>query len=78
MSATCRTCHAPVLWVVNERTGKRMPLDLEPETVMSGTRFVLAGERRGVPVARVATGIEGGRRSHFATCPDADSHRRAR
>ena len=79
MSA-CRTCHAPVLWVVNERTGKRIPLDPEPTDLLYGTRFVLTGGQslQGAPLARAAEVHEHGRRSHFASCPEADQHRRAR
>lgn len=87
MSATCRTCNAPVLWVVNELTGRRMPLDPAPDSIVEGTRFVLTGEmadsylsasREHAPVARTAVAGEMGRRSHFASCPDAAEHRRAR
>lgn len=67
-------------WVVNEKSGKRSPLNQEP--VLSGTRFVLTGavveegQWKGTPFARTATGLEPGWPSHFSTCPDAHQHRR--
>lgn len=67
----CRTCDAPVLWV-STPTGKAMPLDLEPDPE---GRFVVEG---GVAYP-VGLFSEGPRyTSHFATCPQADEHRKPR
>lgn len=77
MSA-CRSCGAPVRWVITSR-GKRMPLDAEP---VDDGNVVLDMSDRNDPVAIVVPPeqilVEDGPRyvSHFATCPNADQHRR--
>lgn len=73
MSA-CRTCGAPITWAVVFSSGKRIPLDTD-HYVDRGTRFTLdpAGNAHVVTDPNV-TGMP----SHFASCPDADQHRRPR
>lgn len=81
----CRSCKAPMLWVVLP-SGKRNPLDLEP--TLKGNVLVLPGPedwRLGVVVhdqdllQEVRTLFADRlHTSHFATCPDADEHRRPR
>lgn len=79
MSASCRSCGAPIVWAVT-RKGKRMPLDAEP---VDGGNVVIVEPARGSvpPVAEVRepalTDPSGLARytSHFATCPQADSWR---
>ena len=74
--APCRSCGAMLRWV-RTRAGKAMPLDAEPNP----TGNVVLGEDG---TARVLTrkqveggGIVGERyTSHFATCPNAERHRR--
>lgn len=83
--ATCReaSCRARMVWAVNEQTGKGNPIDPEPvddgnvvivgqETTKSGpapvVRYLAKGEDPG-PVPRY--------KSHFATCPAADSFRKS-
>jgi hypothetical protein len=82
----CRSCHAPMLWVAMP-SGKRNPLDEQPDrlgNVLLVEHTNDAGEawrlgvvlhnpdlldelrELGVPLYR----------SHFATCPDSDEHRR--
>lgn len=82
----CRSCHALMLWVAMP-SGKRNPLDEQPHpdgNVLLVEHTNAAGEawrlgvvlhnpdlldelrELGVPLYR----------SHFATCPDADEHRR--
>ena len=81
MSATCRSCGAPILWVRTERD-KRMPLDAAPvpATAQRGT-FVLRdkGSAEG-PLAIAATPAQLPGEvyyvSHFSTCPQAAEHRR--
>ncbi len=66
MSATCKSCRAPIVWGTTQYAGKRVPLD-PPEK-----RYVRLHE--GVDVGRlqlVDTWL-----SHFATCPSASKHRR--
>jgi hypothetical protein len=60
--AQCRTCSAVIVWGITEN-GKRVPLDpLEK-------RYIFPGD--GDLVVMVDTHL-----SHFATCPQADQHRK--
>lgn len=63
--AECRSCHAPVYWIVTD-SGKRMPVDCEVEGATRPFKGVPGdgGEREGKGI------------SHFATCPNAAQHRR--
>ena len=82
---TCRSCMAPILWACSVK-GFRIPLDPEPvddgNVYIDGTAITNAGEK--LPAAFIATQAhpapDGAERfkSHFATCPDATSHRRNR
>lgn len=91
MSAQCRTCRAPVLWVINSGSGKREPLDPEPREdgnieIVGQESLATDGMESSamIPVVRHLTGDElplfgdAPERyvSHFATCPDAAQHRR--
>lgn len=62
----CSSCGAPVLWVVMG-SGKRMPLNPEPKKLVTLDDMP---EARGY-VTDCYT-------SHFATCPNAQAHRKAR
>lgn len=74
----CSSCGAPILWAISEK-GKRIPMN--PEPVVPPGLFVLI-DRPGHPPDAIslarATGPARPRlyESHFATCPDADRHRR--
>lgn len=86
---TCKSCGATILWAITAKTGSRMPLDAEP--VVTATveerrvMFALLKSTGDVPIA-VTPGwfvVEldapiAYYRSHFATCPNAASHRRER
>jgi hypothetical protein len=72
-SKNCSSCDAPILFAPTEY-GKPMPLDAAP-VLLEGTyeigvdgvaRFVSAGAREGKTLYL----------PHFATCPNADAHRR--
>lgn len=74
------------MWVVVDKTGKSMPVDADP---VDNGNIELTGKTRATsqggqaPECRyVAQGsllTEADRYvSHFATCPDADHHRRGR
>lgn len=72
-SKNCSSCKAPILFAPTEY-GKPMPLDAAP-VLLEGTyeigqdgiaRFVSAGDRAGKSLYL----------PHFATCPNADAHRR--
>lgn len=82
--STCRSCKALIEWAVTDN-GRKMPLDLGWH---ADGRLVVVGRKGGDPLVvslngdqllrlHVADGVELAlRRSHFATCPDADQHRR--
>lgn len=73
---TCRSCNAPIIWATT--TGRAlMPVDVEP--VDDGNVELHVGES-GRAYATVLTGpsLFGGplRKSHFASCEQADEWRR--
>lgn len=61
--ATCKTCGAEILWI-RTTTGKMHPIDAKPE-------------KRWVWNAVDGWDLLETHISHFATCPDADQHRRS-
>jgi len=77
----CRSCGAEVRWALTER-GKRMPLDPQPVDDTERELFVLRGRDQLLPTAvAVPAGAfeeEPHFRSHFASCPHAEQHRRSR
>lgn len=80
MTTTCRSCGAPIRW---ERTssGKRIPLDADPARGGNVDVVWIGGERVAVvlgPADAAAAEVDGHvlYRAHFATCPDAATHRR--
>ena len=79
MSA-CRSCGAEIRWEVTS-AGKRIPLDPRPSP--KGNVYL----EPGAPTVTVFGKLHADARSamagrlylsHFATCPNADSHRRTR
>lgn len=66
MAATCRSCGAEIVWAIT-KSGKRMPLDADPVTGLGVFVFDNGYAVDPPPL----------RRSHFATCPNADEHRKA-
>lgn len=79
-TARCTSCNAPIVWAFTS-TGKRMPVN--PDPVVGGNVVLLTGNQQ--PEAQVLGAAEVARRaalgllchtSHFATCPQADAHRR--
>lgn len=69
----CRSCGAEIEWV-ETRGGKQMPLDIGE---IVGGNVLLSESFFGLTVADVTAPGGGNRRSHFATCPNAEHHRRA-
>lgn len=69
MIGTCRSCHAPVWWVLTEK-GKRAPID--PAPTPDGNIEVDVKERvcRVVPAAE-REGRTDLHKNHFSTCPSA-------
>lgn len=80
MSTRCRSCGDPVIWLKNTRTGKRAPIDAEPDPAGNivtfpddGTYTVLGPSERAEATAEgVAL-----RTNHFATCPQAGQWHKA-
>jgi hypothetical protein len=88
-TAHCRSCGADIIWAVTEK-GKAMPVDPTP---LPDGNIVLSMRTNQAPVAAIQTkeSIEyllaqakyTGQehllfKSHFATCPNATKHRKAR
>lgn len=78
----CRSCGFEIIWVRTER-GRRMPLNAEPTEKHDQSGVFVLRERDDPqgPLAISAWGLEGTEPhyiSHFATCPNADDHRRSR
>jgi hypothetical protein len=69
MTAKCSSCEAPIIWTVTE-SGKRMPVDATP----AGKVTVLVRDPAGgdTPISKQRDHYV----SHFATCPQADRHRK--
>lgn len=79
-TARCRSCEAEIVWTFTG-TGKRMPLDVVPVPADTrGPLFALRARPQGGYLAFAASSamVEDTvlYRSHFATCPHADEHRR--
>jgi hypothetical protein len=77
-NGSCRSCLAPIRWVLTG-SGKRMPLDTEavPDGNVTVDRYeadhaivVVHATPADVPASEALR-----YKSHFATCPEADSWR---
>lgn len=74
--STCRSCGRPIRWARTTKA-KRIPIDLAP---VDDGNVTLSDDRD--PIATVhppgQAPLDAGPRyvSHFATCPDADRHRK--
>ncbi len=80
MSAKCSTCGAPIRWAMGHN-GKRIPLDAEPAP--NGNVRIAPSNLPDVGtwatyVTRESPAAPGEvlYLSHFATCPDAKTHRK--
>jgi hypothetical protein len=74
----CRTCGASIWWVITEN-GKRMPLDTKATPggnihLYDGTAYVL--DVKGQAIVEHRGNGDPLYTSHFATCPQADAHRK--
>jgi len=63
--ATCKSCGAPIRFVLTSDRGVNIPLDIKPRKFV-----VLNGDG-------MATFVDG-HTTHFETCPDADKFRKRR
>ena len=71
----CRACGAPIVWARHLITGRTAPLDAAPSD--AGTWSLVDHPEHGAVYGPSYT-PEGRHTSHFATCPDAATHRRPR
>jgi hypothetical protein len=74
----CRSCSEPIFWIVSAAPGhKSMPLNNEPDptgnvVIENGYARVLNADQRAAAVLDGTTLY----RSHFASCPAAQKHRK--
>lgn len=79
--SSCRSCGAAIYWALNDESKKSMPVDVEP--CDDGNIGLVWNRKTGHVTCHVLRrdameSYDGPRRkSHFATCPNADHHRRA-
>jgi len=81
VTAACRSCEAPIRWAVSDSTGKRIPLNAEPDPAGNLAVRLVDGRLRVRSAPAGRTELDAGEKrgmSHFTTCPDADQHRRPR
>jgi hypothetical protein len=76
--ANCRSCNAAIVWLNNVSNGKANPVDVEPSD--KGNIRIVNGKKAEYLSNEDAEAARGrGEKlhlSHFATCPDAKSHRK--
>jgi hypothetical protein len=73
--STCRSCEAEILWA-STCTGKPMPVNAMP---CDDGNLVLQGEPPNrVALQRLPMDVGPFYASHFATCPNAEQHRKAK
>lgn len=86
VTARCRSCQAPIVWVESEATemkpAKKLPLDADPKRPhealrVSNGNIVFAGATSGDGTPIVRYQRNGAHRSHFATCKQSKSWRRS-
>ena len=70
--AQCRSCGASIVWAVTEK-GKRIPMDAEPLAFRPGEFLLTASDPPEATTMNLKV-----YRSHFATCPNANEHRKER
>lgn len=79
-TAKCKSCDAPIHWVLSASTGSRMPLDAKPNPEGNiwvdhwegGSPVVVVASADNPPPANAVIFYT----SHFVTCRDAAEHRR--
>jgi hypothetical protein len=76
----CRSCGEPILWCVTDKNRKAIPIDPEPDP--GGNVIKLRREANGDKIVHIMRRDENAAQprynAHWATCPNADQHRRAR
>ena len=82
----CKTCGAPIVWISMLGSGKKMPVNEDPVLVLlsHGTEKFITPNGVVVTGCRIGDGYDDypddnvveAYESHFATCPQANEHRR--
>jgi len=82
--ARCVSCDAEIIWTVTATSGRRMPIDVDPQA--DGNVALVRSQIAGEPPTAIVLGgahLERARRygpvlyrSHFASCPHAARWRR--
>lgn len=79
-ASQCRSCKALILWVHWERSGKPMPVDVQPGTSKDHVVVLTLRKSENKLIAeKYEQRLHEGRRrfvSHFVTCPHSKQHRR--
>lgn len=77
--AKCRSCGKEIKWL-KTISGKNMPVDIEPVHFLEGGKGLYVTDDgaviHGTECPKEQTGSKKGYVSHFATCPNADAHRK--
>jgi hypothetical protein len=83
-SSTCRSCGRPIIWATFKSSGKNTPVDPNP-TERGNIQIAAVGTWNGRVVFQAWVVPKKDRAlhgnlhtSHFATCPNAATHRRGR
>ena len=74
----CKSCGADIIWIPTV-SGKSMPCDAKPipyKEDANGTMMLVTSDGRVVKAKLDATSEVFGYVSHFATCPNANEHRK--
>jgi hypothetical protein len=71
--STCRSCGEPVRWVEIRKSGKKMPLDVDP---VSNGNVVIEADGRAAVLPALANYQGEKYVTHFDTCPEAKRWRR--
>lgn len=81
--STCRSCGASILWVRWRASGKRMPIDVVPDPIrgtVAVTHRKAANELECCKLSELPpeerTTVRNMYVSHFASCPNANEHRK--
>lgn len=67
-NASCKSCGAPIVWMVIESTKKPHPFNAKPINGWQPTGLMMKSAMVVSPGQYYV--------SHFATCPDAEKHRK--
>jgi len=81
MSSKCKSCGAPIVWATSAKTGKAMPIDVQPSGTGNIVLQVNADPREPPQAIVLAAGADGWMEperfvSHHSTCPQGKAWKR--